>query len=192
MYRAKDFLCGVRERSLDVGERPESYKVKPVTGVAEVGRIRVTDQRAPREPASGNPPRRRRRGPRLIESAYREQNSVYPTILPACPPACLLLSLPSFASLRLSLPRRRSSRILFPFLKRISILLAPMISFAYHACAVSILFRCSRCAFYYISFRPLFYSFFSLSLCFLLIPPFVIRSFSDSSLDAPALTCLTT
>lgn len=28
-------------------------KVKPVAGVVEVGRIRVTDQRAPREPVPG-------------------------------------------------------------------------------------------------------------------------------------------
>lgn len=36
-------------------------KVKPVAGVVEVGRIRVTDQRAPREPVPGKS--RLRRGP---------------------------------------------------------------------------------------------------------------------------------
>lgn len=38
-------------------------KVKPVAGVVEVGRIRVTDQRAPREPVPGKSLRRLQRGP---------------------------------------------------------------------------------------------------------------------------------
>lgn len=84
-------------------------KVKPVLGVAEVGRIRVTDQRSRVS--------RRTRGEEAlgpIESAYREQNGV-PACLPAWLPACLAwiysdpfspslsLSLFSFSSLLLSL-----------------------------------------------------------------------------------------
>lgn len=78
-------------------------KVKSVAGVVEVGRIRVTDQRAPREPAPGKPRRSGGGGGcggalGLIESAYREQNSrsVYRLS------ACLFVFLPSFAPLRLS------------------------------------------------------------------------------------------
>jgi len=153
MYRAKDFSCGVRERPLNVGERSESYKVKPVAGVAEVGRIRVTDQRAPREPAPGNPPRRRRRrrrrGPRLIESAYREQNSrsVYPTILclPARLPSSSLSPFVRRSLVSVSLSRRGEivSQVLFPFLVAhfYPLLLTSTISFAYHACAVSSVVR---------------------------------------------------
>lgn len=102
-------------------------KVKPVAGVVEVGRIRVTDQRAPREPAPGKPPQRGGCGGALglIESAYREQNarSVYPTILPAC----LSSFLRSFSSfLRSLLSVSLSHRIISspPFLpESVSVLL---------------------------------------------------------------------
>lgn len=75
-------------------------KVKPVLGVAEVGRIRVTDQRSRVS--------RRTRGEEAlgpIESAYREQNGV-PACLPAWLPACLawIYSDPFSPSLSLSLP----------------------------------------------------------------------------------------
>ncbi|EZA61027.1 hypothetical protein X777_08239, partial [Ooceraea biroi] len=64
--------CAVQRILVAVRVRPRAVecmwvsvlraKVKPVAGVAEVGRIRVTDQRAPRErPAPGNPRRRSRR-----------------------------------------------------------------------------------------------------------------------------------
>lgn len=82
-------------------------KVKPVAGVAEVGRIRVTDQRAPRErPAPENPPPRRR-GPSVSSRArIASKTCAYPTIrLPACLLACLRSA---FVPLRLprSLPYR--------------------------------------------------------------------------------------
>ena len=79
-------------------------KVKPVLGVAEVGRIRVTDQRSRVS--------RRTRGEEAlgpIESAYREQNGV-PACLPAWLPACLAwiysdpFSPPLSLSLSLSFP----------------------------------------------------------------------------------------
>jgi len=57
-------------------------KVKPVAGVAEVGRIRVTDQRAPRErPAPENPPRLRR-GPSVSSRARiaSKTRALYPAI----------------------------------------------------------------------------------------------------------------
>lgn len=67
-------------------------KVKPVAGVVEVGRIRVTDQRAPREPAPGKPPRRLRRGP----GSHRERVSRAKLAL-GVPTICLPVCLPSFA-----------------------------------------------------------------------------------------------
>lgn len=75
--------CASQRFFVDVRERPWMWvsvlraEVKSVARVAEVGRIRVTDQRAPRERNVGG-------ALGLIESAYREQNSrsVYPIIRP--------------------------------------------------------------------------------------------------------------
>jgi len=66
-------------------------KVKPVAGVAEVGRIRVTDQRAPRErPAPGNPPRPRR-GPSVSSRARiaSKTRALYPAIRSPARSACI-------------------------------------------------------------------------------------------------------
>lgn len=76
-------------------------KVKPVAGVVEVGRIRVTDQRAPREPAPGKPLRRLRRGP----GSHRERVSRAKLAL-GVPDylACLFVFLPSFVLFFSSFP----------------------------------------------------------------------------------------
>lgn len=112
-------------------------KVKPVAGVAEVGRIRVTDQRAPRErPAPENPPRRRRRRGLSVSSRARiaSKTCAYPTIrLPACLLACLRSA---FVPLRLprSLPYRIISSPSFFLRESSSVLLSrrdhPPFSFA--------------------------------------------------------------
>lgn len=68
-------------------------KVKPVAGVVEVGRIRVTDQRAPREPVPRKSLRRLRRGPSVSSRArIASKTRVRCTRLSAC----LFVFLPSF------------------------------------------------------------------------------------------------
>lgn len=75
-------------------------KVKPVAGVVEVGRIRVTDQRAPREPVPGKSLRRLlRRGPSVSSRArIASKTRVRCTRLSAC----LFVFLPSFVLFLLS------------------------------------------------------------------------------------------
>lgn len=78
-------------------------KVKPVVGVVEVGRIRVTDQRAPREPVPGKSLRRLQRGPWVSSRArIASKTRARCTRLSAC----LFVFLPSFV---LFLPRSFSS-----------------------------------------------------------------------------------
>lgn len=68
-------------------------KVKLVARVVEVGRIRVTDQRAPREPVPGKSLRRLRRGPWVSSRArIASKTRARCTRLSAC----LLVFLPSF------------------------------------------------------------------------------------------------
>lgn len=74
-------------------------KVKSVAGVVEVGRIRVTDQRAPREPVPGKSLRRLRRGPSVSSRArIASKTRVRCTRLSAC----LFVFLPSFVLFLLS------------------------------------------------------------------------------------------
>ena len=98
--RASPFpsTCASQRFLMDIRERAWMWvraKVKPVAGVVEVGRIRVTDQRAPREPALEKPRPRRGGALGLIENAYREQNS-HSVYLAICLPACLSSLLLSF------------------------------------------------------------------------------------------------
>lgn len=170
-------------------------KVKLVARVVEVGRIRVTDQRAPREPVPGKSLRRLRRGPWVSSRArIASKTRARCTRLSAC----LLVFLPSFvlflpsfvfvflpfAPLRLSFASDHLEfsfpslehfcpspfRIVLPFPS----LLLP--SFIVRA-QLSILFRCfTRYAFYHISVCLLFSFLFSiLSLYFPLIP-LIVRS----------------
>jgi len=95
-------------------------KVKPVAGVAEVGRIRVTDQRAPRErPAPENPPRLRR-GPSVSSRARiaSKTRALYPAIRsPARSSVCTRTSLSSSFSF---LPDHPEPRAPLPSPGRIS------------------------------------------------------------------------
>jgi len=141
--------CASQRFFVNVRERPWMWvsvlraEVKSVARVAEVGRIRVTDQRAPRERSVGG-------ALGLIESAYREQNSrsVYPIIRP-----------PSF----LNSPHARSPSLfraiefLHPCLSRSSWSFPSRraILCGYRACKASILFPCLAHAFYYIPLCPL-------------------------------------
>lgn len=150
-------------------------KVKLVARVVEVGRIRVTDQRAPREPVPGKSLRRLRRGPWVSSRArIASKTRARCTRLSAC----LLVFLPSFvlflpsfvffflpfAPLRLSFASDHLEfsfpslehfcpspfRIVLPFP---SLLLPSFIVSA----QLSILFRCfTRYAFYHISVCLLF------------------------------------
>lgn len=111
------FLVDIRERAW-MWVSVLRAKVKPVAGVVEVGRIRVTDQRAPREPAPGKPPRRLRRGP----GSHRERVSRAKLALGVPDYLACLFVFPSFVrSLLFSLPsspsllRTGSSRIFLSF-----------------------------------------------------------------------------
>lgn len=167
-------------------------KVKPVAGVVEVGRIRVTDQRAPREPVPGKSLRRLRRGPSVSSRArIASKTRVRCTRLSAC----LFVFLPSFVLFLLSfviflspfapLFRTGPSRFLLSFPRaflffslRDASSFAPVLSFAYRACtAFHSLPLFKRYAFYYIPLRLLFYPlFFLFSILSLYFPPTVRSS----------------
>lgn len=153
-------------------------KVKSVAGVAEVGRIRVTDQRAPREPASREPAAE---GPRVSSRARIASKTLG---VPDCPLGCL----PAFVRSSPSLSPRQA--IPSPFLSR-----QPLLSFSlrdrtvfpsppppssrtYRACTYRILLHRSRYA--SITF-PL-----SLSLFPSRCPPAVLRSPRLVLLNTPA------
>lgn len=169
-------------------------KVKPVAGVVEVGRIRVTDQRAPREPVPGKSLRRLRRGPSVSSRArIASKTRVRCTRLSAC----LFVFLPSFVLFLLSfviflspfapLFRTGPSRFLLSFPRAfLSFSLrdhpassfASILSFAYRACtAFHSLPLFKRYAFYYIPLRLLFYPLsFLFSILSLYFPPTVRSS----------------
>lgn len=137
-------------------------EVKSVARVAEVGRIRVTDQRAPRERSVGG-------ALGLIESAYREQNSrsVYPIIRP-----------PSF----LNSPYTRSLSLFHRVLPSFSFVIILVISFA--SC-YSMWLSCVR-GFHLLSLprsRFLLHSALSFLLACSLSPPLVSRSLLSISLS---------
>lgn len=130
-------------------------KVKPVAGVVEVGRIRVTDQRAPREPVPGKS--LRRGGCGGGSGSHRERVSRAKLALGVLDylPACLSSFLRSFSSFLRSPSLFRArigpSRVLpsFPraFLSsslHIIVLPFPSLRTILRLSCVSILFRCSR------------------------------------------------
>lgn len=190
-------------------------KVKPVAGVVEVGRIRVTDQRAPREPVPGKSLRRLQRGPWVSSRArIASKTRARCTRLSAC----LFVFLPSFVlflpSFVLFLSPFAPLRVSFAPSDHLEFLLSfprAFLSFSLHdrpafsftpyypspivRAQLSILFRCSR-ATLSTTFRSVFSSSLSLlfpilSLYFPLIPSFVPCSF-PSRCTRLLPTCLTT
>lgn len=135
-------------------------KVKPVAGVVEVGRIRVTDQRAPREPVPGKS--LRRGGCGGGSGSHRERVSRAKLALGVLDylPACLspflrsfVRSLPFSVRPSPSLFRARigPSRVLLSFPRaflssslRVIVLPFPSLRTILRLSCVSILFRCSR------------------------------------------------
>lgn len=106
-YTLLRFLANVCERAC-MWVSVLRAKVKPVAGVVEVGRIRVTDQRAPREPMLGKSLRRLRRGPRVSSRARIASKTRACTRLSACLFIFLRSSLSVLLSCRtilLSFPR---------------------------------------------------------------------------------------
>lgn len=194
--------CAARRFLVDIRESAWMWvsvlraKVKPVARVVEVGRIRVTDQRAPREPAPGKPPRcgtarrRLRRGP----GSHRERVSRAKLALgvPDYLPACLSSFLPS-SFLRSFLSVSPSRRTIFscpPSFPRASLSPSPFTNILPFPSRRSLLrLSCvhgfpsfsvvrARYAFYHIPLCPLFSKPLSLpfsipSLCFPFVPPFV-------------------
>lgn len=187
--------CAARRFLVDIRESAWMWvsvlraKVKPVARVVEVGRIRVTDQRAPREPAPGKPPRcgtARRRRLRRGPGSHRERVSRAKLALgvPDYLPACLSSFLPSsFLRSFLSVsPSRRTLHLVSSFLpESISISFslhehpafsfAPCYPFAYRACTVFHPFPLSARAMLSTTFRFVLSSL-SLSL------PSLLNSFS--------------
>lgn len=160
--------CAARRFLVDIRESAWMWvsvlraKVKPVARVVEVGRIRVTDQRAPREPAPGKPPRcgTARRGAAAAEGPRVSSRARIASKTRArCTrlSACLFVFLPSFVlspfvPLRLSFAPDHLVSSFLPESISISFSLHehPAFSFAPRypspivRARLSILFRCPR------------------------------------------------